>query len=70
MTPASATPPSRSPKPTATNLCCVAVHTVAVSAVDEYGAVISLTNNGDGTVTGYFPVTCVGTNVLTIVACR
>ncbi|MGD0652561.1 MAG: HYR domain-containing protein, partial [Verrucomicrobiia bacterium] len=55
-------------KPTATNLCCVAAHTIDVSAIDEYGAVISLTNNGDGTVTGYFPVTCVGTNKLTVVA--
>ena len=55
-------------KPTATNLCCVAAHTVEVSAVDEYGAVISLTNNGNGTVTGLFPVTCAGTNIITIVA--
>ena len=55
-------------KPTATNLCCVAAHTVEVSAVDEYGAVISITNNGNGTVTGLFPVTCAGTNIITIVA--
>jgi hypothetical protein len=55
-------------KPTAVNLCCPAVHTVTVSGLDEYGAVIEIVDHGDGTVTGQFPVTCHGTNILTVVA--
>ena len=54
--------------PTATNLCCLAVHSVTNSAVDENGDVIILSDNGNGTETGHFPVTCVGSNVITIVA--
>jgi hypothetical protein len=54
--------------PTASNLCCLAVHSVTNSAVDENGDVIILSDNGNGTETGHFPVTCVGSNVITIVA--
>jgi hypothetical protein len=55
-------------KPTAVNLCCAAVHTVTMSAVDENGAVIPVIDHGDGTATSLFPVTCHGTNILTAVA--
>ncbi|HVM61421.1 MAG TPA: HYR domain-containing protein [Verrucomicrobiae bacterium] len=56
-------------KPTAFDLCCTNNLTVTVSAVDQSNAVIILTDNGDGTMTGHFPVTCPGgTNVITSVA--
>ncbi len=54
--------------PTAVDQCCTNGLTVTVSAMDESNAVIMLTNNGDGTMTGHFPVTCTGTDVITSVA--
>ena len=54
--------------PTAVDQCCTNGLTVTVSAVDQSNAVIFLTNNLDGTMSGQFPVTCTGTNVITSVA--
>ncbi|MGO9611324.1 MAG: HYR domain-containing protein [Verrucomicrobiia bacterium] len=55
--------------PTAFDQCCTNNLIVTVSAVDQTNAVILLTNNGDGTMSGNFPVTCPnGTNVITSVA--
>ncbi|HTS19818.1 MAG TPA: HYR domain-containing protein [Verrucomicrobiae bacterium] len=54
--------------PTAFDQCCTNGLVVTVSAVDQSNAVIMLTNNGDGTMSGNFPVTCTGTNVITSVA--
>ena len=57
------------PIPTAYDECCTNDTTVTVSAMDEYTAVIiPLMNNGNGTMTGHFPVTCTGSNVITSVA--
>lgn len=55
-------------KPMAVDSCCTNGVHVTVSAVDQSGAVIFLTENKDGTLTGQFPVTCGGTNVITSVA--
>jgi hypothetical protein len=55
--------------PTAFDQCCTNNLVVTVSAVDQSNTVILLTNNGDGTMSGNFPVTCPGgTNVITSVA--
>jgi hypothetical protein len=57
------------PIPTAYDECCTNDATVTVAAMDEYTAVIiPLMNNGNGTMTGHFPVTCTGSNVITSVA--
>lgn len=55
-------------KPTAVDECCTNGVHVTVSAIDQTGAVILLADNGDGTLTGHFPVTCGGSNVITSVA--
>ncbi len=55
------------PIPTATD-CCGGIDTVSVSAVDENGANIVLTNLGNGMLQGEFPVDVTGTNLITVTA--
>ena len=57
------------PIPTAYDECCTNDVSVTLAAMDEYtDVIIPLMNNGDGTMTGHFPVTCTGSNVITSVA--
>jgi uncharacterized protein affecting Mg2+/Co2+ transport len=58
-------------KPTAMDSCCTSSVPVSVSAIDENGFIISLTEfttNGVDYVSGQFPVTCVRSNVITSTA--
>jgi hypothetical protein len=55
------------PVPMATD-CCGNTDTVSVSAIDENGATIILTNLGNGSLQGEFPVDVTGTNLITITA--
>lgn len=55
------------PIPTATD-CCGGTDTVSVSAIDENGATIILTNLGNGMLQGEFPVDVTGTNLITVIA--
>lgn len=55
------------PIPTAID-CCGGTDTVSVSAIDENGATITLTNLGNGMLQGEFPVDETGTNLITITA--
>jgi hypothetical protein len=55
------------PIPTATD-CCGGADTVSVSAIDENGATIILTNLGNGSLQGEFPVDVTGTNLITVTA--
>jgi hypothetical protein len=55
------------PVPTAMD-CCGNTDTVTVSAIDENGDTITLTNIGSGLLQGVFPVDQTGTNIITIVA--
>ncbi|MGA3283562.1 MAG: HYR domain-containing protein [Verrucomicrobiota bacterium] len=55
------------PIPTATD-CCGDTDTVSVSAMNENGATIILTNLGNGMLQGEFPVDVTGTNLITVTA--
>lgn len=58
-------------KPTAMDSCCTSAVPVSVSAIDENGFIITLTEfttNGIVYETGQFPVNCVSSNVITSTA--
>ena len=55
-------------KPTAVDNCCPLIISTMVSAVDENGNVIVLTDVGGGMLQGQFPVNVHGTNIITITA--
>jgi len=55
------------PIPTATD-CCGDTDTVSVSAINEKGVTIVLTNLGNGMLQGEFPVDVTGTNLITVTA--
>lgn len=55
------------PIPTVTD-CCGGTDTVDVSAINENGATITLTNLGNGYLQGEFPVDLTGTNIITVTA--
>ncbi len=58
-------------KPTASDSCCTASVPVSVSAIDENGFIIPLTEFTSNNIvyeTGSFPQTCVGSNVVTSTA--
>ncbi len=58
-------------EPTASSSCCTASVPVSVSAIDDNGFIIPLTvftSNGIAYVTGSFPQSCTGSNVITSTA--
>jgi len=56
------------PWPLATDIAYATNFPTMVSAIDENGAVIPLTDLGNGLLQGQFPVTLTGTNIITVTA--